>query len=133
MRSLNDLASKDPLESDLLGQEFWNIDGEQYGVPVYAQLVMMDYNKKRLADAGFNSPPGTWDELRKASYQIKSKGIDKHPIAMKASDWSWYLMALSMGDPMFDGDLEPVFANPGSKAREAMKMLLEFFGRIDQS
>ena len=60
MRSLNDLASKDPLESDLLGQEFWNIDGEQYGVPVYAQLVMMDYNKKRLADAGFNSPPGTW-------------------------------------------------------------------------
>ena len=127
MRSLNDLASKDPLESDLLGQEFWNIDGEQYGVPVYAQLVMMDYNKKRLADAGFNSPPGTWDELRKASYQIKSKGIDKHPIAMKASDWSWYLMALSMGDPMFDGDLEPVFANPGSKAREAMKMLLEFF------
>ena len=127
MRSLNDLASKDPLESDLLGQEFWNIDGEQYGVPVYAQLVMMDYNKKRLADAGFNSPPGTWDELRKASYQIKSRGIDKHPIAMKASDWSWYLMALSMGDPMFDGDLEPVFANPGSKAREAMKMLLEFF------
>ena len=127
MRSLNDLASKDPLESDLLGQEFWNIDGEQYGVPVYAQLVMMDYNKKRLADAGFNSPPGTWDELRKVSYQIKSKGIDKHTIAMKASDWSWYLMALSMGDPMFDGDLEPVFANPGSKAREAMKMLLEFF------
>ena len=27
----------------------------------------------------------------------------------------------------FDGDLVPVFANPGSKAREAMKMLLEFF------
>jgi len=38
MRSLNDLQSKDPLEKDLTGQEFWNIGGEQFGVPVYAQL-----------------------------------------------------------------------------------------------
>ena len=34
MRSLNDLQSKDPLENDLTGQEFWNIGGEQFGVPV---------------------------------------------------------------------------------------------------
>ena len=59
--------------------------------------------------------------------KLKSSGIDKHPIAMKSSDWSWYLMALSMGDPMFDNDFKPIFANKGSKSRVAMKMLLEFF------
>jgi multiple sugar transport system substrate-binding protein len=36
-------------------------------------------------------------------------------------------MALSMGDPMFDEDLNPVFADEGSKAREAMALLLRFF------
>ena len=127
MLSLNNLQSKDPLENDLTGQEFWNIGGEQFGVPVYAQLVMMDYNTDRLKRAGFNTPPSSWSELKSMAKKLKSSGIDKHPIAMKSSDWSWYLMALSMGDPMFDKDLNPVFANKGSKARAAMRMLLEFF------
>ena len=127
MRSLNDLQVKDPLENDLTGQEFWNIGGEQFGVPVYAQLVMMDYNTDRLKQAGFNTPPSSWSELKSMAEKLKSSGIDKHPIAMKSSDWSWYLMALSMGDPMFDNDFKPIFANKGSKSRVAMKMLLEFF------
>jgi multiple sugar transport system substrate-binding protein len=127
MRALNDLAAKDPLEADLRGQEFWRVDGELYGIPVYSQLVMMDYNQARLQQAGFNAPPKTWAELKRMAEQLKSKGIDKHPIAMKASDWSWYLIALSMGDPMFDDELNPVFADSGSKARQAMSLLLEFF------
>ncbi len=127
MHSLNDLMGKDPLESDLTGQKFWNIGGEQFGVPVYAQLVMMDYNTDRLKQAGYSSPPKTWNELKSMSKKIKSSGIDKHPIAMKSSDWSWYLMSLSMGDPMFDEDMKPVFANKGSKARVAMRMLFDFF------
>ena len=127
MLSLNNLQSKDPLENDLTGQEFWNIGGEQFGVPVYAQLVMMDYNTDRLKRAGFNTPPSSWSELKSMAKKLKSSGIDKHPIAMKSSDWSWYLMALSMGDPMFGNDFKPIFANKGSKSRVAMKMLLEFF------
>jgi multiple sugar transport system substrate-binding protein len=115
------------LGNDLTGQEFWNIGGEQFGVPVYAQLVMMDYNTDRLKRAGFNTPPSSWSELKSMAEKLKSSGIDKHPIAMKSSDWSWYLMALSMGDPMFDNDFKPIFANKGSKSRVAMKMLLEFF------
>ncbi len=127
MRSLNDLLAKDPLEDDLTGQDFWNIEGKQFGVPVYAQLVMMDYNTDRLKKAGYNSPPNSWSELKSMAKKLKSAGIDKHPIAMKSSDWSWYLMALSMGDPMFDNRMEPVFAEQDSKARTAMRMLLEFF------
>jgi ABC-type glycerol-3-phosphate transport system substrate-binding protein len=58
---------------------------------------------------------------------IRDAGVDDNPIAMGAIDWSWYLIALSMGDPMFDEDLNPVFADEGSKAREAMALLLSFF------
>ncbi|MFV2065115.1 MAG: extracellular solute-binding protein, partial [Chloroflexota bacterium] len=54
-------------------------------------------------------------------------GADANPVAFGAIDWSWYLIALSMGDAMFDADLNPVFADEGSKARAAMAMLLGWF------
>ena len=84
MRPLNDLLAKDPLENDLTGQDFWNIEGKQFGVPVYAQLVMMDYNTDRLKKAGYNSPPNSWSELKSMAKKLTSAGIDKHPIAMKS-------------------------------------------------
>jgi ABC-type glycerol-3-phosphate transport system substrate-binding protein len=124
---LNDLMSGSSLDmSDFNKTDFWTIDGQTYGIPVYLQLVMMDYNAARLAQAGFDTPPTTWAELRDQAVALKEQGIDEHPIAFGANDWSWYLMALSMGDPMFDDELNPVFADEGSKAREAMNMLLGF-------
>ena len=47
-------------------------------------------------------PPKTWADLKQEAMTIRDKGIDQYPIAFGAVDWSWYLMALSMGDPMFD-------------------------------
>lgn len=106
--------------------DFWQIDGATYGVPVYSQLVMLDYNAAKLADAGLE-PPTTWQELSDAAHAMQEAGADPNPVAFGAIDWSWYLMALSMGDAMFDDDLNPVFADEGSKAREAMAMLLGWF------
>jgi len=129
MMDLTDLlkSSSDLDIKDFNKVDFFTMDGKIYGIPVYQQLVMMDYNADRLAKAGFNAPPKTWDEFSKMAHTIKDKGIDQYPIVFAATDWSWYLMALSMGDPMFDKDLNPVFANKDSKARAAMKMLLSFF------
>src|SRR5436190_17519532 len=129
MRDLSDLiaADKDLDIKDFNKVDFWTMDGKVYGIPVYLQLVMMDYNSDRLAKAGFNAPPKTWADLKQEAMTIRDKGIDQYPIAFGAVDWSWYLMALSMGDPMFDKDLNPVFADKGSKGREAMKLLLSFF------
>jgi multiple sugar transport system substrate-binding protein len=126
MLALNDLIG-DMDMSDFNKLDFWTIDGQVYGIPTYLQLVMMDYNDAKLKDAGFDAPPTTWAELKEQAAAIKEKGVDEYPIAMGAIDWSWYLMALSMGDPMFDADLNPVFADEGSKAHEAMSMLLSFF------
>ncbi len=129
MLSLNDLIAATPdLDlSDFNKVDFWTQDDQTYGIPTYLQLVMMDYNTARLAEAGFDAAPSTWAELTEMATALKGQGIDEYPIALGAIDWSWYLMALSMGDPMFDADLNPVFADDGSKAREAMNLLLSYF------
>jgi multiple sugar transport system substrate-binding protein len=125
---LDDLiASSGQDMSDFTKTDFWQVNGQTFGMPVYNQLVMMDYNTARAKQAGFDAAPTTWTELFDQAKAVKEKGVDQNPIAMGAIDWSWYLMALSMGDPMFDADLNPVFADQGSKAREAMAMLLDAF------
>ncbi len=106
--------------------EFWQDGDALYAIPVYSQLVMMDYNAKKVADAG-HAAPTTWQELSDIAYAMQESGADSNPIAFGAIDWSWYLMALSMGDAMFDDDLNPVFADEGSPARAAMAMLLGWF------
>jgi multiple sugar transport system substrate-binding protein len=129
MMALNDLiAATSELDlSDFSKVDFWTQDDLVYGIPTYLQLVMMDYNAAKLAEAGFDAPPTTWAELRDMAVAIRDAGIDENPVAMGAIDWSWYLIALSMGDPMFDADLNPVFADEGSRGREAMALLLSMF------
>ncbi len=128
MMPLNDLLDMGGLDVDDFEKlDFWTLDGDVYAIPTYLQLVMMDYNADTLAKAGFDAPPTTWAELHEQSLAIRDAGLDDHPIAMGAISWSWWLMALSMGDPMFDEDLNPVFADEGSKGREAMALLKTFF------
>ena len=128
MMSLNDMVAMGDLDIDDFEKvDFFTLDGELTAIPVYQQLVMMDYNSAKTAEAGFDAPPATWAELYDQSVAIRDAGIDEHPIAMGAIHWSWWLMALSMGDPMFDDELNPVFADEGSKAREAMALLKTFF------
>jgi multiple sugar transport system substrate-binding protein len=128
MLPLNDLIEMSDLDTDDFEKlDFWTVDGNVMAIPTYLQLVMMDYNAARLAEAGFDAGPTTWAELREQAVAIKEAGVDDHPIAFGAISWSWWLMALSMGDPMFDEDLNPVFADEGSKSREAMALLKTFF------
>ncbi|HEX2978892.1 MAG TPA: extracellular solute-binding protein [Anaerolineaceae bacterium] len=113
--------------ADIADTDFWKIDGKTYGIPSYIQTVMMDYNADKLAQAGYENPPATWDELTTMAKKLKADGIDEYPISMGAIDWSWYMIALTKGDKMFDEDLNPVFADEGSKGREAMALLLSYF------
>jgi len=126
---LNDLIQSDKSINlhDFDRVDFWTLNGKVYGIPSYVQMVMMDYNKAKLSQAGYSAPPTTWSQFKTEAEQIKAKGIDQYPIAFGAIDWSWYLISLSMGDQMFDANLNPVFADSGSKARSAMALLLSFF------
>ena len=128
MLPLNELLEMGDLDADDFEKlDFWTVDGDVFAVPTYLQLVMMDYNSASLAEAGYDAPPTTWAELDEMAKAIRDAGIDDHPIAFGSINWSWWLMALSMGDPMFDEDLNPVFADDGSQGRAAMALLFEWF------
>lgn len=125
VEDISDLAAAAGTDLGAFAQvDFWQDGDALYGVPVYSQLVMMDYNAAKYAEAGFESTPATWAEFTDAARSIQEQGLDDNPISFKADDWSWYILSLSMGDPMFDEDLNPVFADEGSEARAAMDLLL---------
>ena len=113
--------------NDFVRWDDWVVDQKIYGIPNYAQLVMMDYNEEKLHKAGFSSPPETWNQLVEMASQIKKSGIEEYPVSFGAISWSWYLIALSMGDEMFDSQQQPVFDRKGSPARDAMRLLMDMF------
>jgi multiple sugar transport system substrate-binding protein len=107
--------------------DFWKRGDKQYGITAYLQYPMLDYNAKRLKAAGFSAPPKTWDEFMKTAEIIKQKGVEQFPVSFAAISWSWYLIALSKGDSLFDGKLEPTFNGPNAKGRIAMRFLVELY------
>jgi multiple sugar transport system substrate-binding protein len=105
----------------------WIYKGKQYAVDSYVQLVMLDYNQKRLQAAGFTNPPTTFAELDQMAKTIKQKGVDEYPISMGGFWLSWVLISLALGDPMFDDNLNATFGAAGSKAQDGMATLLRWF------
>jgi len=126
LEPIEDVLTED-LRKDLTRWELWkDREGNLVGIVFYNQLVMLDYDAKKLGEAGFTEPPKTWDEFFEMSIDIKKKGVEEYPIVFAANAWPWYLMALSMGDPMFDKDLNPTFNQPDSGGLRAMKLFVEF-------
>jgi multiple sugar transport system substrate-binding protein len=104
-------------------------DGKIVGITAYIQNTMFDYNAKKLEAAGFKEPPKTWDEFRAQALAVKAKGIEKYPVALAAIFWSWFPIAMSMGDVMFDDKAEPTFNAPNSGGRKAMAFLIDLFDK----
>jgi multiple sugar transport system substrate-binding protein len=105
-------------------------DGKLYGVPYYADLVILIYNERMLRAAGFDAPPQTWEELTRQAQAIKQKGIAEFPvnIPLKKDDpWSieiFYSLVYSLGGRMFDGD-KPAFAQPGGEGERSLQWLVD--------
>lgn len=49
------------------------IDGTLWGIPTELSVYDLIYNKKILAEAGFDAPPKTWDELHDMAAKITRK------------------------------------------------------------
>jgi len=122
---LDKMVSPDLL-NEVMGADLFRVKGSLYGVPVYQQLVMIDYDSSVLEEMGA-SVPTTWEEFTQLCREIKKKGIRKYPITFGARAWSWYLIALSMGGPLFDKELNPTFNQPDSGGLRAMRLLRDFF------
>jgi len=59
-------------------------NGKVYGMPWLMDVKYFMFNKDILAQAGFNTPPKTWEELIEQAKVIKEKGLAEYPII-----WSW--------------------------------------------
>jgi ABC-type glycerol-3-phosphate transport system substrate-binding protein len=89
VEDISDLVESSGMDLGAFDQvEFWQDGDALYGIPVYSQLVMMDYNAAKYAEGGFEAPPATWAELTDAARSLQEQGIDANPISFKADDWS---------------------------------------------
>jgi multiple sugar transport system substrate-binding protein len=109
--------------------EGMTLDGNLYGLPYYADLLIFIYNERMLREAGFDAPPQTWEELTEQAMTMKQKGISETPINIpltKADPWTieiFYSMVYSIGGHMFDQSGNPVFNEPGGAAETALQWL----------
>lgn len=102
------------------------VDDKVYGMPWLLDQKYFFYNEKLLGDAGFTSPPKTWEELEQQAKVIKEKGIAEYPIV-----WSWAQAEAAIcdlvtviygnGGEFLGADGKPAFNNPqGVQALEWM-------------
>jgi multiple sugar transport system substrate-binding protein len=107
--------------------EAMSFKGKLYGLPYFADIFIFIYNADMVKKAGFSGPPTTWEEVTKQSLAMKQKGICTYPVAMQfAQKEGWSIMTVTSmvyslnNGSLFDKELNPVFAKPGSAAEKTM-------------
>ncbi len=127
LRSLDGLVS-DEVFSKVYGRDSFKIDGKTYCVPLYQQMVMVDYDKKKLGMIGLKGEDiKTWDDFENAAIKCKKEGIVTYPLAFAVRHWSWYLIALSSGSNLFDSNMNPTFGSPDSIGYKAYARLIRWY------
>lgn len=112
----------------------WNVvtrSGKVYGMPWLLDTKYLFYNMDLLKQAGFDSPPKTWEELLTQAQAIKDKGLVDYPIV-----WSWAQAEAAIcdytallygnGGQFLDESGKPTFNNPqGVAVLEWMKKTID--------
>ncbi|MCP4400600.1 MAG: extracellular solute-binding protein [bacterium] len=124
-RPLDDMVSKDLLDA-LYGGNFFTVAGKLYAVPIYSQMVMIDYDKAALEEIGV-SDIATWDQFEKVAMTLKELEKSEYPVSFGVRSWSWFLMALSSGSSLFAEDLSPSFGDPQDPAYQAFARLIDWY------
>ncbi len=126
-RPLDEMVSQELLDA-LYGSKFFTVEGKLYAVPIYSQMVMIDYDKAALEKIGVTEIT-TWDEFEKVAVTLKEQGISEYPVGFGVRSWSWFLMALSSGSMLFNEELEPTFDNPDDPGYQTFLKLIEFYNK----
>ncbi len=71
--SVEGMDSKDDILAGPL--DAYKVNGEQWALPFFAEAGIMAYRKDLLAEAGYETPPATWDEVLEAAAAIKKDGV----------------------------------------------------------
>ena len=88
--------------------------GRIWGIPQLMDNHWFFYNKKMLADTGFDHPPTTWSELREMCIAAKEKGICEYPFIGGYSQsetlvCNFSFMLAAFGGSFFDENNMPTF------------------------
>jgi multiple sugar transport system substrate-binding protein len=81
-------------------------DGTQYGIPFVGSVRGLFYNKDMFQQAGIQSPPKTWDELRADAEKLKAKGGTGYgmPLGPEEAQAEFSLFMWGNGGDWVDGD-----------------------------
>ena len=127
LREIDGLVPQSLMDS-VAGDNFFEMDGNLYAVPLYQQMVMVDYDKSSLEKIGMTAADiRTWDDFEDAAVTMKAEGLYEYPLAFAVRHWSWYLIALSSGSTLFAEDGTPLFDDPSDPAYDAYKRLIGWF------
>jgi multiple sugar transport system substrate-binding protein len=102
-------------------------DGKMAALPYYSGYNAFVYNMDHLDQAGLE-PPTTWEELNEQCKQLQTDGISEHPmLSAQNHEWaslSWSIFAIwySEGEPVFDENFEPTFADGGVAFQKVIEM-----------
>ncbi|NWF70955.1 MAG: ABC transporter substrate-binding protein [Chloroflexi bacterium] len=93
------------------------VQGRVYGMPWLLDQKYFYYNTRLLAEAGFEAPPRTWEELADQARAMQAQGLLEYPMI-----WSWgqfeavvpdfVTLLYGNGGTFFDENNEPVFNSP---------------------
>jgi multiple sugar transport system substrate-binding protein len=106
------------------------VGGALYGVPWYVDTRLLFYRRDILAEAGFSSPPTSWEQWRGMLEAIKARARPgRHGILLPLNEVEPLIaLALQQGDPLLrDGGRWGNFESPGF--HRALAFYLEMFQR----
>lgn len=137
--SLNEYIERDNLDIDDFVKALVNpntLNGQIYGVPLWFDFGMLFYNKKMLAEAGYDGSPRTWDDLVEYTTRltmIKDKKLIRMGFAVLEFPNFFTLQAVA-GGHMFSRDgLKATFNSPEMlKAADLMIKLRDIMGGMDE-
>lgn len=127
IQALDELAEQEMLDS-LTGVNQFVINDQLWAIPLYQQMVMLDYDKSGLEAVGLTADDiKTWDDFEDSLIAMKEAGIYEYPYAAGIRAWTWYITALSSGSELFDDDFNPVFDDPADPGYQAFERVLGFY------
>ena len=111
--------------------EQMSYNGEVYGLPYYSGTNVFAYNSDHLAQAGIEAPPTSWEEMLSQAQALKDAGVSEHPILLELRRGENYIIrtleiiTAAFGGKLFNDDLEPLFQEENSAAKQALAWLRE--------
>lgn len=107
-----------------------------YGLSYYADTIDFVYNEDQLMQAGFDSPPESWQDVWDMSMALKDQGITEYPMILAFSQQEGAsieaLISMVYGrhdgsGALFDAQNQPTFASEGSAAYDAIEWLRQAY------